>query len=396
MTETPSPSPESVFNAAGGRTERIRQVHPPTLRDYLSIQAWSEKEIAEPERLLGDLVTRTSRAFLVGSTGIGKTMFGLALACGMATGAGFLHWRSARPARVLYIDGEMPAELIKARCIDAIRRLKRPNPPGNLCIFARDLEDEVAASYSTVGRAAPLNTPQGHEFVMALVEAIGGVDAVIFDNVMSLLAGDQREEVPWSDTIPLVERLTKARIGQVWLDHTGHKSTQQYGSSTKQWRFDSVAIMEAVTAGDRSQQELAFTLSFDAPAGKARRRTPANWQDFATCTVRLAEDAWTSEFADGGDGAAKASKPISREAKLFHDALLDALVRTDTPGTATRAAWTAEAIRRGLIDAPADADSPAIKDRKGAKMRKYRSVLLNAGWIGIDGEDVTNLKFGGQ
>ncbi len=36
----------------------------------------------------------------------------------------------------------------------------------------------------------PLNTPEGQAFIDAIIERIGGVDLVIFDNVMSLIVGD--------------------------------------------------------------------------------------------------------------------------------------------------------------------------------------------------------------
>ena len=72
----------------------------------LSVNAWMDRQIAPPDRLLGDLLTTTARVFLVGRTGLGKTNLAVAIAAGIATGAGFLHWRSARPGRVLYIDGK--------------------------------------------------------------------------------------------------------------------------------------------------------------------------------------------------------------------------------------------------------------------------------------------------
>ena len=205
----------------------------PGLREHLAIEAWVERPMPPPDRLLGDLLTTTSRMFLVGRTGLGKTMLGFAIACGIASGQGFLHWRSGRPARVLYIDGEMPGELIKSRSIDALRRTAMPPPPGNLMIYSRDTEDEFAKQFPTLGKMLPLNTEAGHNFVLALIGALGGVDAVIFDNVMSLLAGDQKDEIPWTETLPLVGKLTARRIGQIWLDHTGHNTERQYGSSTK-------------------------------------------------------------------------------------------------------------------------------------------------------------------
>jgi len=248
-----------------------------TLRALLSIDAWAERDIPEPDRLLGDLITTTTRVFLVGRTGLGKTLLGLAIAAGIASGNGFLHWRSARAARVLYLDGEMPAELIKPRARDAIRRLGDARiPPGNLLIFGRDIDDEARRACPGLPPFAPLNTADGQKFLMALIDAIGGIDLLICDNVMSLIAGDQKDEVPWSETLPLVQALTNSRIGQLWLDHTGHNSDRQYGSSTKAWRFDAVGCMAPLADGENDPRSTGFTLSFDHP-GKARRRTPDNW-----------------------------------------------------------------------------------------------------------------------
>ena len=194
LTAADPEGPDRGGAAAEGEAETAAPM--PGLRKLLSIEAWADRDLPPPDRLLGDLITTTSRGFMVGRTGLGKTMLGLALALGMASGTGFLHWRSARPARVLYIDGEMPGELIKARCIDALRRAGVPPPPGNLVIFGRDLEEEIARRFPELGKLEPLNMEVGQNYGHALIATLGGVDVVIFDNVMSLVAGDQERRSP--------------------------------------------------------------------------------------------------------------------------------------------------------------------------------------------------------
>lgn len=371
----------------GGNVETYRPYSSTkNLRDLLGIEAWAELELPEPDRLLGDVVTTTSRIFIVGPTGLGKTNLAFGVAMGMAAGTGFLHWRSSRAARVLYIDGEMPAELIKARSIDALRRADKPPPSGNFVIFSRDREEQFARQFPKLGAFAPLNTAGGQNFLLALIAALGGVDVIIFDNVMSLISGDQKDELSWTETLPLVASLTSKRIGQIWLDHTGHDRTRQYGSNTKSWRFDAVGIMAPLPDDSRSPHELAFTLSFDHP-GKARRRTPENWRDFETRTIRLSEDRWTSEGA--GKPAAGRLSPMCDQ---FYRALLDALAITPTPGSATRMAWHAECARTGLVEPLDPTDGSEIRRSKGAKLRKYQAELKAAGAIGIDGETVTGLR----
>jgi hypothetical protein len=361
------------------------------LRDFLCVQAWARRDLPAPDKLLGDLITTTTRIFLVGTTGLGKTMFGFAWAKGMADGTGFLHWRATRPARVLYIDGEMAAELIKIRSLDVIRRAPGQSPTGMLAIYSRDFDEQTATAFPQLGQMPPLNTTEGHEFIYRLIEALGGVDVIFFDNVMSLLTGNMKDEEAWAATMPLISELSARRIGQVWLDHTGHDTSRQYGTNTKAWRFDAVGVMTPLPKTDQREGELAFQLSFDPP-GKARRRTPDNRSDFETCIVRLADDQWTGDRPEGGRAIKAKVSPV---AQALHGALLDALVRTDTPGSTTRDNWYAEAVRLGLLDAHTDIDTPKTRDAKRARLRKYITELRAAGWVGVDGETVRNLRNGG-
>jgi len=393
----PEPPPDDTPQPAGDQEDEPQpDTDPPTgaaeLRALLSVEAWAGRDIPEPDRLLGDLVTRTTRTFLVGRTGLGKTLLGLAMAAGVASGRGFLHWPSSRPARVLYLDGEMPAELIKPRARDAIRRLDGVSiPPGNLLIFGRDIEAEARRICPSLPAFGPLNTDEGRLFMLALLKAIGDVDLIIFDNVMSLITGDMKDEVAWSDTLPLVGRLTDQQIGQVWLDHTGHNTDRQYGSSTKAWRFDTVGVMTPLADEKPDPRVTAFTLSFDYP-GKARRRTPDNWQEFQALTIRLVDDQWAAEPVDQQGGAKPA--PLRPAARAQYDALMDALAVSPTPGRTTRAIWYAECVRLGLAQPVPPEAEWRDRDRLEKGFRARMSELKVARWIGCDGETITDLKGG--
>jgi hypothetical protein len=271
----------------------------PAVNDALSAITWANLDIPPEERLLGDVITTSTRSFLIGNTGIGKTILTYGMVAGMATGQGFLQWTCDRPSKWLIFDGEMPSNLIKARITDTIRRVGGANaiPPNNLTIYARDRQEQFAKDFPNLGRISPLNTEAGHTFVMDLIDAIGDLDGVAFDNLMSLAPGNQKDEEIWAGCIPLVEQLSRRGIAQLWDDHSGWQAGRQYGTSTKGWRFDNVIGLTPLVEGEQPADHLAFRLSFDPP-GKARRRTPQNWKEFAPQTVRLVDDTWSHESVE--------------------------------------------------------------------------------------------------
>jgi hypothetical protein len=367
------PDPEPDADTSGPKPDGDAELTEQILQ-FTSASSLLHLELPPEEELLGSIVTRTSRVFLIGPTGTGKTMLGLAIAGGMASGTGFLHWRSSRPARVLYIDGEMPLRSLRSRVNDMARRLGGEDALKLLHYVSWQNAIQLA-----LGEWHPLNTELGQLFIRGLCKRIQP-DVIIFDNIQALLAGDMKDEVPWNDTWPLIAHLTSSNIGQIWLDHTGHDTSRQYGTSTKGWRFDTLGIMKSLPREDMAPGETGFTLSFEPP-GKARNRTPENWNEYTNVTIMLRDDVWTGETAGG---------PPVKEVKLrpgrlvFHDALIAAANRYGSKGETVLSDWEKVCIERGLIDLDA-------KNGK-AEFRKAKSELLQARYIGIEGQRVWDQK----
>jgi hypothetical protein len=251
----------------------------------LSLEDWAARDLPEPQFISGSWLTTTSRVLVVAPTGLGKSMLLMALGMAVAAGKPFLHWSERPPVRVLYIDGEMSRRLLKRRLADECRRLGVAPPT----FFALSHED--------IPNFKPLNTPEGRAAIEAVVKAIGGVDLIIFDNIMSLVAGDQKEEEGWSQTIPWVKALTARGIGQVWVHHTGHDESRSYGTKTREWQLDTVVHLTRAT---RPETDVSFDLEFR----KARERTPETRQEFAERQVRLVMDQWVHEASSKVNGLA--------------------------------------------------------------------------------------------
>jgi hypothetical protein len=361
------------------------------LADALGWNAWEDLELPPTTKFLGAVIMNSTRLTLVGSTGLGKSQLGLAIAASIASGAGFLHWHCDRPARVLVIDGEMSKRVIQQRLQAARRRHKAPIPKENFTLYALDRSAEMAKRFPDIGRFEPLNTPDGQGFMKRLVIRFQP-EVVIFDNVMSLMCGDQGTEIPWSETQPLISWLTSQGIAQLWLDHTGHNQTRQYGSSTKMWRQDAIGQMTA-RDGKAAPGEVSFKLSFNAPAGKARERDAENWRDFADRTITMTDDGWASSNAE--TAGAVVDKPLTETEQKWWAALMDAVKEASDPaGRVGRDAWFRHACRHGLAKPILSDDKTRQRTDKQAMLRKQRGLLMAKGWLAYNDDDTVTLLHG--
>jgi hypothetical protein len=295
---------------------------------------WLKRDLPPPDYLLGHWLTTTTRALMWAPTGIGKTMVALAMAIAICAGTGFLDWRGWRRARGLYVDGEMSRRLLKERLVDEVHR--------------SGLQPEGLHILSHEDVFAPLNTPQGQAQIEREIARVGGVDFIFFDNVMSLIVGNMKDEEAWAQTQPWQRSFTRRNIGQLWLHHTGHDETRGYGTKTREWQMDTVTGCEEVR---RDDADVSFQLTFH----KARERTPANRADFADKVVALLNDQWECTAAD------RRARKVSPLAMKFLEALRGAIIGGDAKmhgqPAATIKSWRTECEKMGLIDKEAKPDS---------------------------------------
>ena len=265
----------TAFEEIDGKYREINtSVTPP-----LTVSQWRERDLPPTEWLLGELLSKTSRALLAAPTGLGKTNFSMRLGVAVATGTAFLHWAASdKRQRVLFIDGELPRDWAQQLMTDMEERLSSEG------ITLGD--DYMYLNTEDVEGMPPLNTPDGKQWLLDFIEEISGVDFIIFDNIMALLKGDMKDEESWKDTLPLVKHLTAKCIGQLWIDHTGIKEDRNYGSATKKWQLDTSMLMKR----NGTNGEIDFTLKFD----KSRKRTPKNQENYQEVNIALINDEWTS------------------------------------------------------------------------------------------------------
>ena len=329
----------------------------------LTLDEWRNRDLPEPDFIMGHWLTTTTRALMTAATGLGKTNFGLALGMRCAAGLDFLHWQARRPCRVLYIDGEMSRRLLKLRVLD--EEIRTGATPEHF--FALSHEDL---------KLSPLNTPEGQAWLKAFIKKIGGLDLIVFDNIMCLTLGDQKDPAVWQNTLPLGLALTKANIGQIWIHHTGHDESRSYGDKSREWQMDTVAHLDAV---QRDDTDVSFALSFK----KARERTPATRFDFQDVKIALVNDQWEQETTEAHRRPGKIAPLTEKALEALHNVLAGDQAITMLPGSRRavhRDHWTAECDAQSLIDLAGKPHSARTL------FNKFRRELVAANRIATEGD----------
>jgi len=221
----PEPSKET---AAGQEELPPTRLHCVNAYDFLSMS------FPAREMLLSPILPRQGLCMLHAMRGIGKTFISLSVAYAVASGGKvFDRWGAPRSARVLFIDGEMPARTLQER-LAALVAGSDLEPPDNdyLRILTPDMQD---------GPMPNLGTEAGQEAVAPLLE---GVDLVVMDNLATLARiGRANDEESWLPVQGWLLGLRRRGLSVLMIHHQG-KGGDQRGTSAKEDILDTVIRLD--------------------------------------------------------------------------------------------------------------------------------------------------------
>jgi putative DNA primase/helicase len=221
---TPSELDEQRRVILSGRRFRdsgSREVMSVGMRQFLDIQFPPQQLLFSPWLPIPGL------AMIDGKTGEGKTFLALSIAYAAAQGRDLLDWKAGRPARVLYVEGELPGAMVQKR----MRLLGDPLPDEMFRILSLSQFVEMAGR-SMINLALPAD----RDLLDAEIEDHGS-ELIILDSKLTLVrfTGDKSSGAN-SDKIeswqPLQDWLLKhrARGRTVIIVHHHGKSGSQLGS----------------------------------------------------------------------------------------------------------------------------------------------------------------------
>jgi hypothetical protein len=211
--------------------------------------------------------------------GMGKTNVTLGLMGAMAKGEPFLNWKATRPARVLYVEGELPAYQMQERVRQLIGKTN-----GNLRIVTLDKQTghEIPSLAGAFGQ-------------QLLEESIGDSEVLVLDSISTLFNIATNDEENWLSIQNWMKKLRSKGLCILFLHHAG-KSGLQRGSSKSEDLLD-ISIKLSHPKDYKVTDGLRLVLEFDKTRGVCMLDGAAIEvqmqleKDSAIWTYCLAEDA---------------------------------------------------------------------------------------------------------
>jgi len=212
----------ALFNAKGNGSADDQQTLAPDIRP-LTAAEFLRLELPPRQKIVAPWLPEKGLVMVYSPRGVGKTLLGMTSAYAIAAGASFLGFKVEKPRKVLYIDGEMPAETMQERLAAIVAGFAQQPP-----------EDEyfriLMADLSSNG-LPDLATPDGQARIDAQV---GDAEVLFADNISTLVrTGKENEAEGWLPAQNWVLRHRRAGRAVVLLHHAG-KGGAQRGTSRRE------------------------------------------------------------------------------------------------------------------------------------------------------------------
>ena len=235
-------------------TNRIKAL---SFADFLSIKLPPREYVIEP------IFPTQGLMMIYAKRGIGKTYFALHLACSIAGGFNIFgtKWNISKSRRVLYIDGEMPANTMQERLSGLLASLPTITDSENLYIINPDHQHE------NQGSMPDLSEENGQRQIEEVITA-KEIDVIIIDNLSTLCrTGKENESESWSSIGQWALKLRTKGKSIIFIHHAG-KNDNQRGNSKKEDILDTVIKLKRPD-DYQSNQGARFEIHFEKSRGFA-------------------------------------------------------------------------------------------------------------------------------
>jgi DnaB-like helicase N terminal domain/AAA domain len=218
-------------------------------------------ELTSREKLLRDWFCEGDCGFIFAFRGTGKTWFALAMAQALSTGGKLGDWKAPAPVKVLYVDGEMPPDLMRDRC----EGLAASND--NLLFLNHEILFERTGKVLNIAHTEAQGAITAH-----CVNT--GVNVVILDNLSTLASGMKENEADsWELVNPWLLDLRRRRIAVVIVHHAGRNGEMRGTSKREDSVFWIIALDDAKKNAD-DKRGARFVTRFSKPSRNTQEEIP--------------------------------------------------------------------------------------------------------------------------
>lgn len=199
-----------------------RQIHASTAGELM------ELELPQLETLLSPWLCEKNLVMVHAKRGVGKTHFALGCAYAIASGGRFLEWMAPRPREVLYLDGEMPAQVMQQRLREVAA--SKGKVPALLRIVTPDIQQKAMPDLATSSGQAEIDSLINPDTAL-----------IVVDNLSCLVrsGGAENESESWTTVAEWALRHRRAGRAVMFVHHSG-KGGAQRGTSRREDLLDVV------------------------------------------------------------------------------------------------------------------------------------------------------------
>lgn len=220
-------------------------------------------------KLLGDWFAEGDLGFIFAFRGVGKTWLALGIAQALSTGGTLGDWKAPTPERVLYVDGEMPCDLMRARSdgLDAAN--------DNLHFLSHDILFERTGKVLNIA---------DREIQQAITRRCldGAIKVLFLDNLSTLACGMKENE---ADSWELVNNwlldLRRRKIAVVIVHHAG-RSGEMRGTTKREDNVFWIIALDDAKQTEDDRRGARFVSRFTKPSRNTQEEVPAHEWHFVT------------------------------------------------------------------------------------------------------------------